>query len=194
MDRIGPQLEPLLHRVSETPDDFLRDPLIASTGLVYLPAVVQDLLVMLDSRLPAQQLLALEGHNPKTDRNRQIVQLIFCWLLCDNWFIEAGVAAKDVLSLLQNQARDLAEQVTAAKIMKDPDRREEIVRLSLAKFGYRPQGESLAQAQDRLTSLSSIERARILEVSRAAEERAREVRIALARKRAQEAADKWTRE
>ena len=58
----------------------------------------------------------------------------------------------------------------------------------------RPAGESVAQAQDRLTALSSIERNRLLAASRAAEERSRAIREALARKAAQESADKYTRE
>jgi len=58
----------------------------------------------------------------------------------------------------------------------------------------RPAGETAAQAQDRLAAVSSGERLRVIEAARLAEERAREIREALARKAAQEAADKWTRE
>jgi len=54
--------------------------------------------------------------------------------------------------------------------------------------------QSVAQAQDRLTTLNSAERARVLQAARAAEERARQIRAALVSKAAQESADKWTRE
>ena len=66
--------------------------------------------------------------------------------------------------------------------------------MALARLGCRPGGETLAQAQDRLTRISSTERNRVMLAARAAEERARAVREALARKAAQESADKYTRE
>ena len=85
-------------------------------------------------------------------------------------------------------------QVAARRFVSDPDRREELARVALARLGYRPAGETLAQAQDRLTTLNSAERARVMNASRAAEERARQIREALAKKAAEESADKWTRE
>ncbi len=194
MKKIGPQLEVLLHRLAETPQDFLSEPKIRKKGIVYVPAVVQDLLDRLDRRITAKELEVFEGENPTRDRNRLIVTLIFCWLLADDWFVQAKTSSVKVLSLLSEQAKDLANQIPAAKLINDPDRREELVRISLAHFGYRPEGETEAQAQDRLASLSSIERARILEASRAAEQRSREIREALRRKAAEESADKWTRE
>jgi len=45
-----------------------------------------------------------------------------------------------------------------------------------------------------LSALSSTERQRLLDESRDAEKRAREIRQALARKAAEQSADKWTRE
>jgi hypothetical protein len=79
-------------------------------------------------------------------------------------------------------------------LFEDAERREELARLTLARLGLRPAGESAAQAQDRFTSISSIERARILKASQQAEQRARALREALAKKAAEESADKWTRE
>ena len=87
-----------------------------------------------------------------------------------------------------------AAQVAARKFVSDPDRREELARFALARLGFRPAGETLAQAQDRLTTLNSAERARVLRAARAAEERSRQIREALTRKAAEESADKWTRE
>ncbi len=190
----GPELEALLRHVADTPRDFLSDPRLGNQGGVHVDAVVQDLLALLDQRLNPDALTTF-GHNlPITERNRLIIVLLLCWLLYHPWFRQQSFPASQVLELLQDTATLLAGQVTAAKLLDDPDRREELVRLTLAHFDYRPAGESETLAKDRLTSLSSIERARILEASRAAQQRARELREALQRKRAQEAADKWTRE
>jgi len=194
MKKIGPQLESLLHRIMETPQDFLSEPKIGTQGTVYVPAVVQDLLGELDREMPPEELFDFYGVNPKQDRNRLIVSLIFCWLLADDWFVQADIASEKVLTFLKMQAQELASQVSATKLISDPDRREEMARLSLAHFGFRPEGESETQAQDRLASLSSIERSRILEASRAAEQRSRAIREALRKKAAAESADKWTRE
>jgi hypothetical protein len=130
----------------------------------------------------------------RLERNRFAVTLILCWLLSDDWFRKIKPGTEKLLSLLDGEAAQLASQVAPRKFVTDPDRREELARVALAGLGFRPAGETLAQAQDRLTTLNSTERARVLQAARAAEERARKVREALARKAAQESADKWTRE
>jgi hypothetical protein len=79
-------------------------------------------------------------------------------------------------------------------IINDPDRREELVRLCLKGLGLIPQGESAAQAADRLTTLDSVERDRVIRETRQAEARAREIREAMARKRAEEAAARYSPE
>jgi hypothetical protein len=82
----------------------------------------------------------------------------------------------------------------AHQFVQDPDRREELVRVVLAFLHFRPADETVAQATDRLSSISGAERKRLLEASRAAEKRAREIRAALAKKEAEESADKWSRD
>ena len=76
----------------------------------------------------------------------------------------------------------------------DPDRREELARLCLKDLGLRPAGESLAQAQDRLNTLSSVERQRVIGAARQAEERTRAIRAEMARKARAEADSKAMRE
>jgi len=66
--------------------------------------------------------------------------------------------------------------------------------MPLASAGLRPAGESRNVAEDRWLAVSSRERTRLAAASRAAEERARQIREALARKAAEESADKWSRE
>jgi hypothetical protein len=64
----------------------------------------------------------------------------------------------------------------------------------LKSLGLRPAGESIAQAQDRLTTLSTAERQRVILAARQAEERARQIREAMAREAAREAEMKTMRE
>ena len=190
----GPVLETLTRRLAETPEDFLGEPRIGSSGRVHVAAVAGDLMRGLGLPMEAADLIRLEGRDPRSDRNRLAIILLLCWLLADEWFRNNKLPPAEFLALLGEGSAQLGTQVASRRFVTDPDRREELARFSLARLGYRPAGESIPQAQDRLTSLSSAERARVMQASRAAEERARAIREALARKAAEESADKFTRE
>lgn len=191
MEHEGPALEHLLHRLTEVPPEFLSEPKIAGKGEIHVPAVVRDLLAAKAALFDTKELEMFSGQDAKADRNRLSIALLMTWLLADDQLpVHSGALA---LKMLREDAQQLAAYTTAAKLVADAERREELVRLTLARMGLRPKGESVAQAQDRFTSISSLERARILKATQE-EDRAREVRKALARKAAEEAADKWTRE
>jgi len=185
MNAEGPQLEGLTRRLAETPAEFL-----AAPGVVRVAAVVNDLLVDLGGGpLTRTQAEVFEGSDPHL-----ALVLIGCWLLHDEWFVRQGRFARAALQLLSEGLKPLAALVPAGQFVADTDRREELVRYALNQVGVRPTGESAAQAQDRLTTLSSVERQRVMAAARAAEERARAIREAMAKKAAEEAADKWNRE
>jgi len=194
MQREGPLLETLTRRLAETPPDFLDEPRLGDRPGVAVPAVVHDLLRMHGARTDAKALARFASSDAARDRNRLALVQLLCWLLAEGWFIEASCGAAALLGLLGGDATELAAATASHKFVRDPDRREELARVVLARLGYRPQGETVAQATDRLSSLSGTERKRLVAASRAAEERAREIREALAKKAAAESADKWTRE
>jgi len=215
MQHEGPILESLTRRLAETPEDFLAEPRVGRRGRVQTAAVVGDLIRLLGGEAGPEQLTGfvrrsapptLTSERPeyanadplafaeaRLERNRFGVTLILCWLLSDDWFRQVKPETGNVLRLLDSEAAQLAAQVAARKFVTDADHREELA-VALARLGFRPAGETLAQAQDRLTTLNSTERARVLQAARAAEERARQIREALVRKAAEESADKWTRE
>lgn len=194
MTHEGPQLEQLTRRLTETPVDFLAEPRIGKNGLVQVDAVVADLLRELGGTPQVRELAAFAGFDAKKDRNRLATTLLLVWLLGDDWFRSAQTAPQAVLAVLGSAPAELAAQTAARHFVSDPDRREELVRVLLARLDLRPAGESAAQAQDRLTSISATERERFIAAARAAEERARAIRAALAKKAAEESADKYTRE
>lgn len=193
MNQEGPTLEHLLRRLAETPSDFLAEPLSSSGhGIIHVPAVVADLLAFHGCGLT--KFRPFTPNASAQSLRRAGVTLLLCWLLADSEIIALKIPADAMVTLLTEGAAELASQNGAAKYRDDTERREEFVRFALARLGLRPANESVAQAQDRLTALSSIERNRVLAASRAAEERSRAIREALARKAAQESADKYTRE
>jgi hypothetical protein len=191
----GPPLEVLIRRLAETPADFLAEPRVGAHGTVNVAAVVADTLRDLGGQpLGKESLAGFMPADARKSRNRLSLTLIVCWLLNDPAFRQQKDAAALTYTYLSSGLNELAEIVQAPLFVSDPDRREELARFSLNQLGLRPGGESEAQAQDRLTTLSSAERQRVVKAARVAEERARAIREDMARRAAQEAADKATRE
>lgn len=197
MQTPGPHLETLTHRLADTPVEFLTEPRIAGVAnaqAVAVAALVNDILLLHGARAPAASLQGFIGAQVKADRNRLALAMILCWLLADDWFIGQQLPQPALLQVLGEAARELAASTPAHQFTQDPERREELARIVLARLGFRPRDESVAQSTDRLSAISGTERRRLLEASRLAEQRAREIREALAKKAAEESADKWSRE
>lgn len=188
MNTEGPLLETLTRRLAECPADFLAEPLVGRTGAVNVAAVVSDLLRDLGGApLASEQATTFQAKNPKKDRNRLRLVLVASWLLHEAWFCEQKQLAGLALWFLTAGLKEVAELTTAEKFVSDPDRREELARLCLKGLGLRPAGETEAQAQDRLATLNTAERQRVIAAARAAEKRAQEVRDAMAREAARQA-------
>jgi len=98
--------------------------------------------------------------------------------------------------LLREALEPLAALIDAERFVADPERREELVRLLLSRLDLRPAGESEYQAADRLKSLDSVERDRLIRDAKAREERekAKRLRQKMASRQAREAAAKANRE
>jgi len=194
MEREGCELSRLMRRITETPPEFLDEPRLGQHGTVAVSAGGGDLCRWHGVDAGSAALDAFAIGTPKSDRNRLRISLVLSWILAEDWFRGLDLRAAPLIPLLLQGASELGEHMTAEKVVADPERREELARFCLARLGFRPLGETRAQAEDRLTSLSAAERARVLRASREAEARARAVREALARKAAEESADKYTRE
>lgn len=190
----GPALQQMTRRVGECPADFLEEPRIGESGTIHVDALVADLLRDVGGAIRDAELLARFRTDKSAERNRLTATAVACWLLHEEWFLERPEHAPAIFRFLADDIPELAAVVKASSLVNDPDRREELVRLALKALGVRPAGESVAQAQDRLTTLSTIERRRVIAAARAAEERARAIREAMAEKAAQEAAARYMRE
>jgi hypothetical protein len=189
----GPDLASLVHRLAECPPEFLEEPRIGDSGRIVVAAVVFDLVADLGGVGISNVHLPFRSGDP-ADRNAMRIVLVVCWLLHDTWFRarrDLGAAAH---AFLIEEPPLLAPVVDALRFVTDPDRREELVRHCLARLGLRPKGETEEQAADRKTALDSVERRRLVEETRAATLRAERVREEIARKAAEEAAAKATRE
>lgn len=197
MNHEGPALEELLRHLAETPEDFLAEPRVGALGQVDVPAVAMDVFSRMGLTVSTDALTFLEGKHADKDRPRLKLILLALRVLAHPFFEKpkAPVSPGPILELLDSTLAALAKQnPQSKKFLTDPERREELARLVLAGAGFRPMGETLSVAQDRLIAISSSERARVVAAAKAAEERARKIREELARKAAEESADKYTRE
>ena len=189
----GPPLEVLMRRIAEAGSDVLIEPRIGAQGVAAVDAVVLDLFDLLGLEIPGS-LEDFGANKPVQERRRLQITLLLTWLCADETLQAHAKNAALLLQILQQVPAELARYTTVEQLVSDMDRREELARLTLARMQLLPLGETAAQAQDRLNVLSSAERERLVAASRAAEVRARELREAMARRAAEEAADKMGRE
>lgn len=198
--RQGPTLQYLMQRLSQIPPEFLLTPDMKkqpkAKGQIDVSAVVSDLLFDCGGGfLPKEGREVFALLSGQKNRNYLHVVLILCYLLHDSWFTEKQEFAGFIIALFKNPLLfRLAQLVPPVKFIKDSERREELIRIALKNLHLIPEGETKVQAQDRLVTLDSIERVRIIEQTRKAREKARKLQEALARKQAEEAASKWSRE
>ncbi len=196
----GPDLYYLLQRLQNCPGEFLLPPILESSpktykGEIFTNAVVNDLLVALeDDPNPLDIEKSIRYKYSEENKNYLQLVLITSHLLYDGWFQSTGKLGQLVKKLLTEELQALASLVEAKQFVFDSERREELIRFCLKKLNLKPKGESEVHANDRLMSINSIERKRVIEESKAAQKRAQELREAIARQEAEEAASKWNRE
>lgn len=189
----GPELDPLLRRLTECPPDFFLPPRIGRDGEIHVHAVLADVTVRWRRPLPEAAVLAF-AVDDRSLQNWYRLVLIAAWLAWDDWFVTAGCNPGDLIRWLETDVRELAKLSRAENFVTDPDRREELVRMLLAAVGYHPANETFEQASDRLDTVNTLERSEVVKKLKAQRERARELREEMERKQAQEAAARYTRE
>lgn len=189
MKHEGPDLAGLLHRLAGCPAEFLQAG-TSEKGCDALAIICDQMRAMAPAEPPELSPMLAEVRTGSAAR--LTVVAIACWLLHDSWFLDRPELAPAMWNLLaSSKLTKLATLVKPEAFVNDPDRREELTRLCLQLLGLRPRGESAAVAADRLTSLDSVERDRVLRGTAAAERRAREVRAAMAAAKAQESASRY---
>lgn len=191
----GPILEALTRRLGECPPEFLGEPRMRGKPGIAVAAVVADLLEDLGAPrgLSQEEAARWECSRPQ-DRNYLRLVLVGCWLCHDAWLRARDGASGAVKRWLSTGLRPLAGQVTADLFVTDPDRREELARLLLEALELTPEGETAEAAADRLRSLNSVERARIVRETREQQERARRLREQMEAEQARQAAARYSPE
>ena len=200
MKKIGPELDLLTHRLTECPAEFYQHPIESGTQKLAannpLPIDVRAIVCdhLRDLGVPLENIRAMGVAVAQAGLPHQRLIAVTVWLLREPWFMARPELAGRIGQLLADRLRELASTVRPELTVTDSDRREELARLCLRELGFRPAGETEEQARDRLNTLDSVERVHVVSETRAAESRARKIREAMARKRAQEAAARYAPE
>lgn len=175
--------------VNEAPEGF-------PGGRVRVRAVVADLHEEIFQAPADEQLLAAcdAGEPTRAERSR------LGWILAAShvlWHpaVRGATPKRDrVIRLLVQELPALAALVPPERLDREEERREELVRRVLRAAQLSLPGESAMDGEDRLRQVDSVERHRVIAAAAERERRAREVREAMARKAAEEAAAKVSRE
>ena len=185
MTHEGPMLEALTHRLAECPPEFLLPP--AEINVI---ALVADHFRSMQADPSPGSLRTLMGQ----PENQLGLTAVAIWLLHDDWFRSRRELAGGMWRLFLHELGALAELLHAQDVVRDADRREEFVRICLKHLGFRPKGETVMQATDRLNTLDSIERLKVVRQTRDAEARARKIRQQMAAEAARAAAARYAPE
>jgi hypothetical protein len=191
-----PPLAEFLRWLNEMPPAFRAVPEGFPGGITPVHAVVADLCDTLYGQPPDDDLLQAfrPANTGKAERSRLLWVLAACHLLWHSALRERSLPADGLRRLLVQDLAGLAAVTPAERLLDEEERREELVRRAFAALGLRLPGESAKEAEDRLAQVDSVERQRLLRAAAEKEKRAREVREMMARRAAEEAAAKVSRE
>jgi len=193
-----PPLAEWLRWVAEMPAAFRSEPEGFPGGRVRVRAVVADVLETLGAPADAALLDAFTpADGSARERNRLAWAMAAAHVLWHPALREGGAGARAkarVRRLLVEELAALSAVVPADSLLAEDERREELVRRALRACGLSLPGESREEAEDRLKQVDSLERHKVLAAAAERERRSREVREAMAKKAAAEAAAKASRE
>jgi hypothetical protein len=191
-----PPLAEFLRWLNEMPPAFYAAPEGFPGGRTPVHAVVADLFDTLYGRPPGDDLVGAfrPANASKGEHNRLLWVLAACHLLWHPDLRGRPLPAGGLRKFLVQDLAGLAAVTPADRLIDDEERREELIRRALAALGLRLPGEGPKEAEDRLAQVDSVERQRLLRAAAEKEKRAREVREMMARRAAEEAAAKVSRE
>jgi len=202
MKNPGPPLEELIDHLILIPGEFTVNNLSSDAAgkQIYVPAIINDMLLDLGGTpLTDEEILnhfpGKKNSKPDNINYFQIVSIL-CYIYEYKYFTEKKSGSEKIKSFLLSQKLiELSKAVRSADdFITDPDRREELCRAALDAAGYYPEGENEKYSMDRLTTLDSVERKKILTKTAEAQKRAKELKEAMMRQEAEEAASKMSRE
>ncbi|UZE94798.1 hypothetical protein [Alkalimarinus alittae] len=183
----GPDINVLHHRLTDFPEEWMSAELPH-----YFSAIIHDVVFAHCENIHASELAVFRRPQQQCEWYR--MSLLVAYFLADESFDSFTFTSNTLILLLEATAKALAEAGQNNVYINDVDRREEFIRVVLDALGLFPKGENSTVADDRLQAVSSQARLNVLRAAKAAEKRSNDLRVALAKQKARESADKMTRE
>jgi len=186
-----PSISALIHHIKLCPPDFLRQPLQKNSGEIHTEALVNDTWRMLANQPAAASTIRLKAdRRPPTEL--MLIQIV-CHVVSHSFFRNLSSSAW-FEELVNNGLSEVAPLVKTEQWINDEERAEELARIIMHACRQIPEGETEASAADRFVSVNTVNRLKVIEESRAAIERTRELKRKMAEAKAREAANVYARE
>lgn len=144
----GPSLNHLMLRLRNSSPEL-------SSNEVDVYSVLCDFLRDRNLAKDLAEITSWSGFNKNKNQIKLNLILHALWLFLDPALIKFDF--KNVKSFLNEELEELSGIVKTQQILLEPDRTEEFVRRCLRALMLRPLGENMAQSEDRLKTLDSIE-------------------------------------
>lgn len=195
-----PPLAALLRHLADAPPDWQAPVEVGRSAGVRISALLSDTLIELGD--PPLDDAEAKRFSPSNAAALPWLQLLLAslWLLHESGLQSAlqtrwsGAMRSRLLDFLAGNLGPRSAYLSAERALTSAEGREELARQLLAALGLRPGDEDEGSFAYRLQARDSVGQAELVERARAAEERARKLREAMARKAAEEAAMKYNRE
>ncbi|MDX1958111.1 MAG: hypothetical protein SFU98_06035 [Leptospiraceae bacterium] len=197
----GPELIELTNWLLNFPNEY-KTPIWNSkgkadfaTGQIHHYAIYGDMIRHVTGMYPTSNEFS-SILNPKflNSKNLLGLTLLASYLLFHPWFKDRKGLKVLIQKLINSKFVPYIDLVPWENFWKDSERREEFSRFCLFYLDFFPKGEDEKKALNRLLTVDSVERRRVILETKKAQERAQALREELARKEAEEAASKWTGE
>ena len=196
----APPFAALMRHLADAPPDWQAPVELRRRPGVRISALLADTLLDLgDAGLADADAQPFE-QQASADQGWLQLLLVTLWLLHQP-ALQAALAAdwnvkrrQRLLAFLQQDLRQRAPYLSADAAIGQAEGREELIRHLLAALQCLPADEDQRTFDYRLQARDSVGQAELVAKARAAEERARKLREAMARKAAEEAAMKYNRE
>ncbi|PKH51775.1 hypothetical protein CXF68_14255 [Tenacibaculum sp. Bg11-29] len=185
----------LVTHLRKCPDAFLKSSIfiiekgINSSALIYdTYRLVNNDFLNNDFNIPG------DGDLKGIDDNHWKAIHISIWLLNHHCFANTPSIVDKLYVFWFEELSNTSAYVNFKKWVNDEERAEEMVRLLLKCCEVLPSNENLEEAADKLSSLSSVDRHKVIEDSYNAHERVMKIKKEMAEKKAREAANAYGRE
>ncbi len=185
----------LVMHLRKCPDAFFKPSIfINKTGLDSIALICDTLRTVSNDFLENEFKIPTTADLKSIDDNHWRAIHISTWLLYHQDFVNNPAIEDKLYKFWFEELLYASEYVKFKKWIHDEERAEEMVRILLKCCEILPNGETLEEAADKFSSLSSVDRHQVLKESYQAHERIMKIKREMAAKKAREAANTYGRE